>query len=36
MPFIKQGTNEVIVFDAKGKMGGTLRGLDKPDLGPVK
>ena len=32
MPFIKQGTNEVIVFDAKGRMGGTLRGLDKPVL----
>jgi beta-galactosidase len=36
MPFLKQGTNDVIVFDAKGKMGGTLHGLDKPDLGPVK
>jgi beta-galactosidase len=36
MPFLKQGTNDVIVFDAQGKAGGTLRGLDKPDLGPVK
>ena len=35
-PFLKQGRNETIVFDAQGKMGGTLRGLDKPDLGPVK
>jgi beta-galactosidase len=35
-PLLKQGSNEVIVFDAKGKMGGTLRGLNKPDLGPVK
>ncbi|WP_211256103.1 glycoside hydrolase family 35 protein [Edaphobacter aggregans] len=30
--FLKQGSNEVIVFDAQGKMGGTLRGLDKPNL----
>jgi beta-galactosidase len=36
MPFLKQGTNDVVVFDAQGKMGGSLRGLDKPDLGPVK
>ena len=36
MPFLKQGTNDVIVFDAQGKAGGTLRGLDRPDLGPVK
>ena len=36
MPFLKLGTNDVIVFDAQGKAGGTLRGLDKPDLGPVK
>ena len=36
MPFLKQGTNDVIVFDAQGKARGTLRGLDKPDLGPVK
>lgn len=35
-PFLKQGSNEAIVFDAQGKMGRTLRGLDKPDLGPVK
>jgi beta-galactosidase len=35
-PFLKQGRNDVIVFDAQGKTGGTLRGLDKPDLGPVK
>jgi beta-galactosidase len=36
MPFLKQGNNDVVVFDAQGKAGGTLRGLDKPDLGPVK
>jgi beta-galactosidase len=34
-PFLKQGMNEVIVFDAKGKTGGTLHGLDKPILGAV-
>jgi beta-galactosidase len=31
-PWLKTGQNQVIVFDAKGKMGGTLRGLDKPEL----
>ncbi|WP_202925508.1 beta-galactosidase family protein [Edaphobacter sp. 12200R-103] len=31
-PWLKTGQNEVIVFDAKGKIGGTLRGLDKPEL----
>jgi beta-galactosidase len=37
MPFLRQGSNDVIVFDAQGKgSGGTLRGLDKPDLGPMK
>lgn len=35
-PFLNKGRNEAIVFDAQGKMGGTLRGLDRPDLGPVK
>jgi beta-galactosidase len=35
-PFLNKGRNEAIVFDAQGKMGRTLRGLDKPDLGPVK
>jgi len=37
MPFLRQGSNDVIVFDAQGKgSGGKLRGLDKPDLGPMK
>jgi beta-galactosidase len=31
-PWLKTGQNEVIVLDAKGKMGGTVRGLDKPEL----
>lgn len=31
-PWLKTGQNQVIVFDAKGKMGRTLRGLDKPEL----
>lgn len=31
-PWLKTGQNQVIVFDATGKMGGTLRGLDKPKL----
>ncbi|HEU4635191.1 MAG TPA: beta-galactosidase family protein [Edaphobacter sp.] len=31
-PWLKTGQNQVIVFDAKGKMGGTVRGLDKPEL----
>jgi beta-galactosidase len=31
-PWLKTGQNEVIVFDAKGKMGGTVRGLDKSEL----
>lgn len=35
-PLLNKGHNEAIVFDAQGKMGGTLRGLDKPNLGPVK
>jgi len=29
-PFLRKGENEAIVFDAKGKAGGSLRGLDKP------
>jgi beta-galactosidase len=29
-PFLRKGENETIVFDAKGKLGGSLRGLDKP------
>jgi beta-galactosidase len=35
-PWLVKGQNATIVFDAKGKMGRTVRGLDKPDLGPVK
>jgi beta-galactosidase len=35
-PWLAKEQNEVIVFDAKGKMGATVRGLDKEDLGPVK
>lgn len=31
-PFLNNGHNETIVFDAQGKTGGTLRGLDKPVL----
>jgi beta-galactosidase len=31
-PWLSKGSNQVIVFDARGKMGGTLRGLDKPEL----
>ncbi|MCU1225616.1 MAG: beta-galactosidase [Edaphobacter sp.] len=32
-PFLMKGRNEVIVFDAQGKMGMAIRGLDKPALG---
>jgi beta-galactosidase len=32
-PWLKQGVNEVIVFDVDGKPGATLEGLTKADLG---
>jgi len=35
-PFLKQGANDLIVFDAQGKTGRTVKGLDKLDLGPTK
>ena len=35
-PWLVKGQNATIVFDARGKMGRTVRGLDKLDLGPVK
>jgi len=35
-PWLAKDQNEVIVFDAQGKMGRTVRAQDKPDLGPVK
>lgn len=36
-PWLKQGTNEIVVFDLEGKSGLTLEGLDRPILdGPVK
>ena len=31
-PWLKTGHNQAIVFDTKGRIGGTLRGLDKPEL----
>jgi beta-galactosidase len=31
-PWLVQGKNEVIVFDLQGKMGASIRGLDKPIL----
>jgi beta-galactosidase len=31
-PWLSKGKNQIIVFDAKGKMGGTVLGLDKPEL----
>ncbi|MBS1823565.1 MAG: beta-galactosidase [Acidobacteria bacterium] len=31
-PFLNKGRNETIVFDAQGRMGATLQGLDKPML----
>ena len=34
-PWLKPGSNEVIVFDVDGKPGSTLEGLTKPNLGPV-
>lgn len=35
-PFLNQGGNEVIVFDAQGQMERTIKGLARPDLGAVK
>ena len=36
-PWLKDGDNEIVVFDAKGKGGPTLSGLDHPLLdGPVR
>jgi beta-galactosidase len=35
-PFLNQGGNEVVVFDAQGQMGRTIKGLARPDLGAVK
>ena len=32
-PWLVKGKNEVVVFDAQGKMGAAVRGLDKPVLG---
>jgi beta-galactosidase len=32
-PWLKKGRNEVVVFDLSGKMGATVRGLEKPVLG---
>jgi beta-galactosidase len=32
-PWLKQGKNEVVVFDAEGKPGATVEGLAKPELG---
>jgi beta-galactosidase len=31
-PMLVKGANEVIVFDAQGRMGRGIRGLDKPVL----
>ncbi|MEO6912275.1 MAG: hypothetical protein ABI158_15280 [Edaphobacter sp.] len=31
-PWLVKGKNEVVVFDLQGKMGSSLRGLDKPVL----
>ena len=35
-PWLKEGSNDVIVFDAQGKTGHTVRGLNKPVLGDTK
>ncbi len=35
-PMLKQGANEVVVFDLEGKAGARVVGMDKPDLGPIK
>jgi beta-galactosidase len=32
-PWLKEGQNEVVVFDLLGEMGATVRGLEKPVLG---
>ena len=32
-PWLVKGKNEVVVFDAQGKMGAAVRGLNKPVLG---
>jgi beta-galactosidase len=32
-PWMVKGRNEVVVFDLQGKMGATVRGVDKPVLG---
>jgi beta-galactosidase len=32
-PWLVKGKNEVVVFDLAGKMGASVRGLDKPVLG---
>jgi beta-galactosidase len=34
-PWLKVGKNEVVVFDLRGKMGATVRGLDHPVLDGV-
>jgi beta-galactosidase len=34
-PWLKTGTNEVVVFDLNGKPGRTLEGLAKPNLGQI-
>ncbi|MCU1323294.1 MAG: glycoside hydrolase family 35 [Acidobacteriaceae bacterium] len=35
-PMLRQGANEVVVFDLEGKVGGSVVGLDRPDLGAIK
>ncbi len=36
-PWLLKGRNDVVVFDLQGKMGASLRGSDKPELGaPTK
>jgi len=32
-PWLVKGRNEVVVFDLRGKMGASVRGLDHPELG---
>ncbi len=31
-PWLTMGKNELVVFDLQGKMGASVRGLDKPVL----
>lgn len=31
-PFLVKGKNEIVVFDLKGKMGGSVQGVNKPEL----